>query len=314
MPIPEISVVIPVYRAEKIVDELLNRLHSNLQEITDNYEIILVDDRSPDLGWRKMIDGARADKRVKCVRLSRNFGQHYALTAGLSFSTGNFVVTMDCDLQDDPEYLKVLHNKIKEGFGIVYTSKARSGHGFIKNFFAGIYFRIYNWLSDNGQAESDDRGSYLIMSRKVVDAFLRINDYHRHYLLILRWLGFNSANIRIEHKKRFEGKSSYTFKKLVSHALNGITSQSVKLLHLSVSLGFIIFILSLILGFSIIIKYYIAGFQAGWTSIFVLILFSTGLMLMSIGVTGIYLGKTFEQSKQRPLFIVDELVNIKENE
>jgi dolichol-phosphate mannosyltransferase len=314
MSVPEISIVIPVYRAEKIVDELLLRLHTNLQEITNHYEIILVDDRSPDNGWQKMLEGAKADKRVKCVRLSRNFGQHYALTAGLSYSTGNYVITMDCDLQDDPAYLNVLYKKIKEGFGIVYTSKARSGHGFIKNFFARIYFNIYNWLSDNGQTESDDRGSYLIMSRKVVDAFLRINDYHRHYLLILKWLGFNSANIRIDHKKRFEGKSSYTFKKLVSHALNGITSQSVKLLHLSVGIGFTIFLLSLILGFSIIVKYYISGYQAGWTSIFVLILFSTGLMLMSIGVSGIYLGKTFEQSKQRPLFIVDELINISENE
>ncbi|MEZ5172428.1 MAG: glycosyltransferase family 2 protein [Bacteroidia bacterium] len=311
---PEISVVIPVYRAEKIVDELLRQLHAELQKISPGYEIILVDDRSPDNGWERMIAGAANDSRVKCVRLSRNFGQHYALTAGLSYARGKYVVTMDCDLQDDPAYIQKLYDKIKEGFGIVYTSKARTGHGLFKNIFAGLYFRIYNWLSDSGNTESDDIGSFLIMQKKVVDAFLSVNDYHRHYLLILKWLGFSSDRIRIEHRKRFEGKSSYTFTKLVSHALNGITSQSVKLLHLSVSIGFTIFLLSLILGFAIIVKYFISGYQQGWTSIFVLILFSTGLMMMSIGVSGIYLGKTFEQSKQRPLFIVDEEINISKNE
>lgn len=307
---PEISVVIPVYRAEKIVDELLRRLHAALSEITQDYEIVLVDDRSPDLGWERMQAGAAADKRVKCVRLSRNFGQHYALSAGIAMAKGNYLITMDCDLQDDPVYIKELYAKIREGFGIVYTSKKRTGHGTIKNLFASLYFSIYNWLSDNSDRATRDVGSYLIMHRKVADAFNRVSDSHRHYLLILKWLGFSSTSIVVAHNKRFEGKSSYNFSKLVTHALNGITSQSVKLLHLSIRLGFIIFLLAIVLGITIIANYFLNGYQQGWTSLFVLLLFSTGLILMSIGISGIYIGKTFEQSKQRPLYIVDETCNI----
>jgi polyisoprenyl-phosphate glycosyltransferase len=307
---PEISVVIPVYGAEKIVKELLKRLHHSLSQITNEYEIILVDDRSPDQGWIKMVEGAREDNRVKLIRLSRNFGQHYALSAGIQKSSGNYVITMDCDLQDNPDYIPELYKKVKEGFGIVYTSKKRTGHGWFKNLFARAYFRLYNWLSDNSHKATKDVGSFLIMQRKVADAFSSMNDYHRHYLLILKWLGFSSAYITIEHNKRFEGKSSYNFSKLLHHALNGITSQSVKLLHLSISIGFIIFLASVVLATFIIFNYFINGYQQGWTSLFVLLLFSTGLILMSIGVSGIYIGKTFEQSKNRPLFIIDETMNL----
>lgn len=307
---PEISIVIPVYGAEKIVDELLKRLHKSLLEITNDYEIILVDDRSPDNGWAKMVEGAKKDKRVKLIRLSRNFGQHYALSAGIEKSTGNYVITMDCDLQDNPDYIGELYSKAREGFGIVYTSKKRTGHGWFKNLFANAYFKIYNWLSDNSHKATKDVGSYLIMERKVADAFISVKDYHRHYLLILKWLGFSSTYISIEHSKRFEGKSSYNFSKLVTHALNGITSQSVKLLHLSITIGFIIFLISIGLGLIIILSYFLRGYQQGWTSLFVLLLFSTGLILMSIGISGIYIGKTFEQSKNRPLFIIDETMNL----
>lgn len=305
----DISVVIPVYRAEKIIDELVARLNAVLKPLGLNYEIVLVDDRSPDDGWNKILNICQKDPNIKAVRLARNFGQHYAITAGLANASGDYIITMDCDLQDDPLYIPGLLAKIKEGADIVFTTKKRTGHNFLKNITATFFFQILNWLSETSAKATGEVGGYLIMKRNVKDAFLSVHDTHRHYLMILRWLGFKSEYLSIEHRPRFEGKSSYTFFKLLKHALNGITSQSVKLLNLSVILGFIIFAISVLGGLYFIYGYFTHGSLKGWTSLFVLVLFSTGLILMSIGVLGIYLGKTFEQSKNRPLYIVDSRLN-----
>jgi dolichol-phosphate mannosyltransferase len=217
---------------------------------------------------------------------------------------------MDCDLQDNPVYFKALIEKAKEGYDIVYTMKAKRKHSFIKDAFAGYFNRVFNYLIDNKTAKSNSLvGSYSLLSRKAIEAFKNFGDYQRHYLMVLRWIGFRHAYITIEHELRYEGKSSYNLNKLLSHALNGITSQSDKLLMLNVKLGLLISAISFLTTIVIVILYFNHGFLSGWASLIVAILFSTGILLTSIGVVGIYLGKTFEQTKSRPKYLIDKIIN-----
>lgn len=304
----EISVVSPVYRAEKIVDHLVERLSKSLSEITSEFEIILVEDGGPDNSWEKIEENCRKNSKVKGVKLSRNFGQHYAITAGLNEAKGNYVVVIDCDLQDDPAYIKDMYAKAKEGYDIIYTVKQKREHSFFKNLTAALFVRIFNYLSET-QAASKNVGAFSLMSRKVVDAFCSIKDTHRHYLMVLRMLGFSSTEISIIHQNRFEGKSSYNFSKLVKHAIDGITSQSDKLLRISISIGFLFCVLALMVIVYIVIGYFLRGALPGYTSLISVLLLATGLILMSIGVASIYIGKIFEQSKNRPLYFIDKKIN-----
>lgn len=308
---PEISIISPVYGAENIIEELIIQIQSSVGKITENYEIILVDDCGPDNSWLKIKSECSKDIRVKGIKLSRNFGQHYAITAGIETAKGNYIVVMDCDLQDDPKYIPDMYNKIKDGFDIIYTIKESREHSIIKNFFAGIFNFFFNYLSDNKRITSHSNiGAYSMISRKVALAFNNFNDYHRHYLMVLRWLGFKSYYLNIKHKERFSGKSGYTFSKLVLHAIDGITSQSNKILSLFINAGLILSLISFLSVIIIIIRYFQHGFLSGWASLIIAILFSTGIILIGIGLLGLYIGKTFEQSKNRPKFVIDEFINL----
>jgi glycosyltransferase involved in cell wall biosynthesis len=306
-----ISIISPVYKSEFIIDELINQIDKNIKIITSEYEIILVDDCSPDNSWDKIIKICNNFNYVKGVKLSRNFGQHYAITAGIDIARGDYLIIMDCDLQDDPINFIHLFDKAKQGYDIVYTYKESRKHSFFKNLAAKIFNLIFNFLVDNkAYSSSMNIGAYSLINRKVADAYRRFNDYHRHYLLVLRWLGFSSTYIKIDHKNRYEGKSSYDIRKLIRLAIDGITSQSDKLLRIFISFGLLISILSFISILYIITLYFIKGYKSGWASTIVLILFSTGIILCGIGVIGIYLGKTFEQVKNRPKYLIDEKINI----
>jgi len=275
-----------------------------------NYEIILVDDGSPDNSWRRIEENCRMNSRVKGIKLSRNFGQHHAIAAGLAESKGAYVVVMDCDLQDNPGYIQQLVRKAKDGVDIVYTVKQERNHGRIKNLFAEMFHRIFNWLVGNKTLYSDGKiGSFSCISRKVVEAYGKLKDYYRPYLVILQWLGFSRAFVTVDHDKRFKGKSSYSFPKLISHAVNGIISQTDRLLKVTISLGFIFVLIGLILIFRIIVKSITSGLRPGWASTIVAIIFSTGLILSSLGITALYVAKIFEQTKERPLYLVDKKIN-----
>jgi|TARA_B110000046_G_scaffold94279_1_gene102176 dolichol-phosphate mannosyltransferase len=307
----KISVVSPVYGAEKIVRELVKQLLQVLKEFGCDYEIVLIEDCGPDNSWREIESLCQSNSKIKGVKLSRNFGQHYAISAGLKIASGDYVVVMDCDLQDNPNYIPELLSKARLGNDIVYTIKKSREHSFIKNFTTYIFNLIFNWLIDNKSRRSSDLvGSYSMLSRKVVDSFNEFKDYRRHYLMVLRWLGYQSTYVTVEHNKRYSGKSSYSFSKLVSHAIDGITSQSDKLLRMTVVLGGVLSLFSFIGGIYVIVISFFSSFQQGWASLFVLILFVAGLIILSIGISGIYIGKIFEQTKERPLFIIDKTLNL----
>jgi polyisoprenyl-phosphate glycosyltransferase len=306
-----ISVVIPVYLAENIIDELVKQLIQVLSEVNEKYEIVLVEDGSSDNSWAKIKDRCSNDKRIKGIKLSKNFGQHYAITAGLHESKGDFVIIMDCDLQDNPRYIKDLLKKSNEGFDVVYTIKKNRKFGFMKNFLANSFHRLYSYLiHDKTLSSSYKVGGYSLITRKVVQAFCDYGEYQRAYLPILSMLGFSRSSIFIEHQNRFEGKSSYNLKKSITLAIDGIVSHSNKLLYLSVYCGFIFTFIGAIAISYIFLKSIFSGFQAGWASVMILITFCTGLILSCMGISGIYVGKIFMQVKKRPLYLIDERLNL----
>lgn len=306
----KISIVTPVYRNEKSIEEFVNCVKKYVVSISDNFEIILINDGSPDNSWQIISNLAKSDNKIKGINLSRNFGQHPAIYCGLEHSSGDVVIVMDCDLQEDPSYIPILFEKYKEGFDIIYTYKKNRAHALWKNIATIVFTKIYNYLIDNKNLVNNQNvGSFSLISRKVVENFLKFKDCQFHYLIILRWLGFKYTYIEITHLKRKHGKSSYNFNRLFEHALVAIVFQSDKLLRLNIYLGFFIALFSFIIGLIIIISYFLHGFAPGWASITVLILFSLGIILFSIGILGLYIGKMFEQTKQRPVFIINEKIN-----
>ena len=306
----ELSIVSPIYLAENIIDDLVKQIKENVLCITENFEIILIDDGSFDNSWLKIEQVCKGDHRVKGIKLSKNFGQHHAITAGLKKSEGDFVVVIDCDLQEDPKYINDLLQKKDEGFDIVLSQTIKKKQNFVKNFSYLLYNKIFNILVENQDKAIDKRYCTLsLLSKKAVDAFLKIKDQHRHYLLILNWLGFPKAVITIEHTSRYKGASSYSLRKLFHHGINGIVSHSNKLLWYSIYIGFSLAAVGFLSIFYIVMKSFGSGFLPGWASIVTLIIFSTGLILTSIGIVGIYIGKIFDQTKNRPLYIIDKLKN-----
>lgn len=307
----KISIVTPVHKNENNIEEFISEVKKYLSENSLDFEIILVNDGSPDNSWKIISEIATTDKRIKGINLSRNFGQHPAIYCGLDHSSGEVVIVMDCDLQEDPSYIPILLSKHNEGYDVVYTLKKNRAHALWKNFSTFIFTKIYNFLIDNKNLSSSQYvGSFSLISRKVVNSFLKFRDCQFHYLLILRWLGFRYAYVEISHFKRKKGLSSYNFKRLFEHALVAIVFHSDKLLRLNIYIGFFIALVSFVFGLIIVISYFIKGFAPGWTSIITLMLFSLGIILLSNGVLGLYLGKMFDQTKQRPIYVIDQKVNL----
>ena len=308
MSAPLLSIVSPVYHSAPIVAPLVERIVSAVTPVTANFEIVLVEDCSPDESWTQIVAAAQREPRVRGLRLSRNFGQHAAITAGLAQSRGEYVVVMDCDLQDDPAYIPALLAKVREGYDLVLTRRENRRHAWYRNLAAVGFTFVFNTVAGHRPADTHI-GGYSILSRKVVEAFLRIHDVHRHYLLILSWMGFKTTVLPVVHQARHTGTSTYAFRRLVRHALEGLTSQSTMLLKFAVGIGFAYFCAALAGAIYLCIGYFTHGFLAGWASTIVIMLASTSLILMAIGILGIYVGNIFDQVRNRPLYLVQDQVN-----
>ena len=308
-----ISIISPVFEAEHIVDELVLRINKEMTKIENSYEIILIDDGSKDNSWIKIKENAKVDFHLKGVKLSKNFGQAYAISAGLKECKGDCAVVIDCDLQEDPKYISELLKKYYSGNEVVFSVIKKRKHSIFKNITSILYYKLLNFLLNSKNEKIQYNSSLSLLSRKVINSYIKINDYHRHYLTIVKWLGFKSSSILIEHNERYKGHSSYSFKKMINLAINGIVSQTDSLLRSSIYIGFLFSIIGLISILFIIIKYFMDGFQAGWPSLAILIIFATGLILVSLGIVGLYIGKIFEQTKNRPLYIIEETINMDKN-
>ncbi|HEV3230140.1 MAG TPA: glycosyltransferase family 2 protein [Solirubrobacteraceae bacterium] len=299
----ELSVVIPVYGCADCLRALHRRLHDTLGSLASSYEIVFVDDRSPDGAWETLRELAAADPAVKALRLSRNFGQHAAITAGLANSDGRFTAVMDCDLQDPPEELARLYAKAREGYDVVLTRRPRRRQPILRRLSGSAYFRVRRALV--GGSLENNMPNLSLLTRQVVDAFLTMRDRDRQYLLIVEWLGFRQAIVDVEQDERYAGRSSYGVGTLLRVAIDGIFFQSTALLRWVVYAGFVIALLGLgLVAYAVIVL--IAGRDLPqWTALPMLILLLTGFLTIAGGVTGLYVGKIFEQVKGRPLYVVD---------
>lgn len=305
---PFISIVSPVYAAEGIIKALVEQITHAVSNVTNHFEIILVEDNSPDNSWQEIRDEAQQKSYVKAVRLSRNFGQYNAITAGMELAKGDYVVLLDCDLQYDPVYIPAMYALIQQGYDVVFTAAKTREHGFLKNALTKVYYKLIKFIS--GYKMQPNVGSYSMLTRKVVNAFNQYNDYKKLYLWVLNWLGFQATTLEIEHCSRYTGESSYNLRKLFALAANTVLINSNKPLYFSAYLGLMISGCSFIGILMIIYQYISRGALAGWSSTIVVIMFFSGLILTSIGISALYIAKIFEQTKQRPRYIIAEGLNI----
>ncbi|POS02973.1 dolichol-phosphate mannosyltransferase [Flavobacterium croceum DSM 17960] len=303
---PKISIVSPVYRAENIVEKLVAEIQKAMQLMQVSYEIILVDDRSPDNSWEKMKEISKQNLNVKSIRLSRNFGQHPAIIAGLSKAQGEWVVVMDCDLQDQPKEIIKLYQKAQEGYQVVLAKRVQRHDTFLKKLSSKVFSKAYSFFTDT--TYDNEVANFGIYNKKVVQSILNIGDTIKFFPLFVKYVGYHSTSIEVEHANRESGTTSYSFSKLLSLAFNTIISFSNKPLKLFVKFGMLVSFLSFLVGCYYIyeaINHKIA--VLGFTSIIVSIWFLSGIIITTIGITGIYIGKIFDQTKNRPVFIIDEI-------
>lgn len=304
---PHISIVSPVYGAEGIVEKLVLEIKKSMIAIDKSYEIILVDDRSPDGGWEVMKKLSEQFREVKSIRLSRNYGQHPAIMAGLSQAQGEWIVVMDCDLQDQPKEIITLYNKATEGFDAVLARRTNRKDSFLKKLSSKLFSNIYSYFTDIKY--DNEIANFGIYNRKVINAVLSITDQIKFFPLFVNLVGFKATSVTVEHAERDMGTTSYSLKKLLSLAFNTIISFSNKPLKLFVKFGLTISILSFFMGIYYIYRSLHHEIEVlGYTSIVVSIWFLSGVIITTIGVCGIYIGKIFDQSKGRPVYIIDEIV------
>jgi glycosyltransferase involved in cell wall biosynthesis len=304
---PKISVVSPVYGCKSCLNDLYARLLISLEKITSDFEIILVNDGGPDNAWPLIKEISQKDNRVKGIDFSRNFGQHYAITAGLEYATGEWVVVMDCDLQDQPEEILKLYTKSQEGYDVVLAQRYLRQDSFFKKMFSKLFYKTLGYLTETGQDSSV--ANFGIYHKNVITAILSMRDSIKYFPAMVKWVGFRSIGIPIEHAEREIGSSSYNFKRLFKLAIDTILSFSDKPLRLTIKFGFIISLLAFIFAIVELILSFTGNISVtGWASLIISIWFLSGIIIIVLGVVGLYIGKTFDRVKDRPVYILREKI------
>lgn len=300
---PHISVVIPVYKAEGCLQELYRRLEKSLAKITPDFEIILVEDSGGDRSWEIIQGLAQQDPRVKGIKLSRNFGQHYAITAGIDNVKGDWVVVMDCDLQDQPEEIGKLYSKAQEGYDVVFARRATRHDNVLKKMQSRLFYKILSVATD--RYFDATVANFGIYKKIVIDNFRLMREHSRLFPIFIKWVGFPTAYVDVDHAPRFAGRTSYNLGRKLALATETIISHSNKPLKLSISFGFILSFLALVFGAWLTVRYLILSIPVqGWTSLMVTSLFFFGLLFANMGVVGLYIGKIFDETKDRPLYVI----------
>jgi polyisoprenyl-phosphate glycosyltransferase len=306
---PEIAVIIPVYNGRPMLRELCSRLVSALGTITQDFSIVLVDDAGPDNPWPLIRQIAQEDQRIKAVRLSRNFGQHYALTAGIDIAKARWYVIMDCDLQDAPEDIPLLYAKAREGHDVVAGLRRKEGHNTIKRNSSWLFYALFRVLS--GIRLDWSTGNFRIFSNAVGDGFRDMREQLRFIPASFEWMGFETAYVDLPHHPRATGQSSYTIRKLLRLATDTIIAHSHIPLNIVAFLGFALSAVTFIAALIYFGRALLFGTTVeGWASLFVTLLFVSSFQIALMGVLGIYIGKTFDEAKRRPLYIVRETLNL----
>lgn len=304
----ELSVVIPVYGCPAALPELYRRLTETLSRMTGEYEIILVNDGCPKNSWEGIRKLCEADSRVVGIELSRNFGQLKATLAGLDASRGKWVVVMDCDLQDRPEEIPALYEKAQEGYDYVVARRENRKDSRMKVWVSRAFYSVYSFAT--GVKYDPALANFSICSRQVIDQYCRMREQHRAFTMYLLWMGYKWTTVDVRHEERYEGKSGYDLRKRTRMAFELLTSQSDKLLRVMTGTGFAIAVLAMIYMIWIVIRQLVSpSTVAGYSSTIAVILLMGGLMILSIGLVGLYIGNIFMEVKRRPLYIVRSVLN-----
>jgi len=305
----QLSVVIPVYGARECLAMLHQRLVLALEPLVSSFEILMVNDASPDGSWEVIEELAARDPRVRGLDLSRNFGQHQAIAAGIDHARGEWAVVMDCDLQHPPEEIKKLYRKAMEGHDIVLGRRSRRKDGVLKRTGSKLFVGLLGYLT--GVRVASSLSNFSIVSRPVIRALQSMREQSRSYPILLGWLGFELAFVDYEHAPRFTGSTSYTFPRLLRFAVESIVSRSNKPLWISIWLGLLLAAGAILYGGWLIFRNLRWDIPVpGWAGVVVLICFVGGLLFVNLGILGLYVGKIFEQSKGRPLYVLRRTVNL----
>jgi polyisoprenyl-phosphate glycosyltransferase len=303
----EISVVSPVYMASGIVPELVRQINGCLLQMGVTYEIILVEDGSKDGSWQAIVHQCERYNCITAIKLSRNFGQHIAITAGLENARGKWIVVMDCDLQDQPSEIRELYKKALEGYDIVLGQRLQRNDGKVKRLSSSLFYRLFGYLT--GTEQDPTVANFGIYRDKVISSIIQMGDNVRYFPAMVQWVGYRSTRIPVKHDPRLSGSSSYNIKKLLYLAANNIIAFSDKPLRLSVVCGFILATLSFLLGIAYFFMAVLGIFTvSGFATVAISIYFSTGAIIFVLGLVGLYVGKSFDKVKNRPLYIVEQSV------
>lgn len=301
----KLSVVIPVYGCRAALPELCRRLTETVTQITRDYEIVLVNDCCPQNSWEVIEELAAKDAHIVGIELSRNFGQMKAILAGLDYAAGDWVVVMDCDLQDRPEEILRLYEKVQEGYDVVFARRRQRKDNPVKVFLANQFYKVYRFATDGNYDGA--LCNFSIIKRCVAESYCRMREQHRGYVMYIRWLGFRQTAIDVEQDARFEGKSAYSLKKRINMALELLTSQSDKILRMMVGLGMGMTLVSFLVIIGLVIHYFTSHVTPGWTSIVASNFLIGGMLMVALGIVGIYVGNIFMQTKDRPLYIIRQI-------
>lgn len=306
---PHLSVVTPTYCCADCLEELHRRVVECVAPITPDFELVVVNDGSPQADWAVLKRIASADPRVKAVCLARNFGQHYALAAGIDHAEGDWVVVMDCDLQDAPEDIPRLYAKAREGYEVVFARRAKKRFSPFKRLTSWAFSRFLGLLM--GARLDSSVANFSIISRKVVANLRLFKERNRTYALFVRWLGFEIGYVDVEHRDRFAGETTYSFGKMIALATEAVISQSDKPLRLSIQFGAAVSAFAFAYGVYQVLRTLLWGFPVpGWTSVIVSLYFIGGLLFANLGIVGLYIGKIFDETRRRPLYVVRESLNL----
>jgi len=303
-----LSIVSPVYRAEFQLEELVERIKTSVETLQLDFEIILVNDHSPDQSWEKIVELSTKYSFVKGIKLSRNFGQHYAITAGLDQAKGDWVVVMDCDLQDRPEEIPNLYRKAQEGFHVVLARRAVRKDGFFKRLGSKAFYRTLAYLTGSEQDESI--ANFGVYHQDVIQQIKNMRESIRYFPTMVRWVGFRQTSIDVIHAGNEERTSSYNFKRLFNLALDIMLAYSDKPIRLTVKLGLIVALTGFIFAIYTLFRYIVGDIiVAGYASLIISLWLLSGFILVTLGMVGLYVGKTFEGVKERPIYIVEKKLN-----
>ena len=304
----KITIVTPFYNEEEggMIDMYFSKTITELDKITQNWEIVAIDDGSIDNTYNILESHHKKNKKIKILKLSRNFGKEAALTAGLDFSSSDITIPMDADLQDAPELIKKMLVLWKEGYDIVIPKRVKREDSFFKRYTASLFYILIKKISKNNTMISHT-GDFRLIDKKALEHIKSLKEYHRFMKGILSWPGFKTITIDYERKKRQLGNTKYNYYKLFSHAIDGIFSFSIAPIRLITTFGLLLSLTSFLYGFFLIYKKLSTSdfIIKGYTSVMVTNLFLGGTIILSLGIIGEYVGRIYDEVKNRPIYIID---------